>query len=157
MGPVTMTRHFWILHPVPPHQLWLKRTDKFCLSLKEDQWNKHLFMCERCERVFTPLASGPIRRTEKNTNQHTFFFVGVCMQQALKARAEQKSLVVGLGRLILSYLQCTAYKAHLPNWGVHNSNVQQWQPLQKTHVMSCINAADSSHFPNSSFFLVWLV
>jgi len=37
------------------------------------------------------------RQTEKNTNPHTFLFIGVCMQQASKARAKtRKSLVVGL-------------------------------------------------------------
>lgn len=46
------------------------------------------------------------------------------MQQASKARAEQRSLVVGLVSLLLSSLQCTAYEAHLTNWGVHVFNVQ---------------------------------
>lgn len=46
------------------------------------------------------------------------------MQQASKARAEQKSLVVGLVSLLLSSLRCTAYEAHLPNWGVYIRNVQ---------------------------------
>lgn len=39
------------------------------------------------------------------------------MQQASKARAEQKSLVEGLGRLVLSSLRSTAEAAHLPDRG----------------------------------------
>lgn len=57
------------------------------------------------------------RSEEKKSDQRTFLFIGLCMQQASKARAEQKSLVEGLGRLVLSSLRSTAEAAHLPDWG----------------------------------------
>lgn len=39
-----------------------------------------------------------IRRIEMNSNPHTFLFIGLCMQQTSKARAEQRSLGRGLNR-----------------------------------------------------------
>lgn len=82
--------------------------------------------CSRCRRPKTNVwnsafaatrtkAHGESSREEKKSNGHTFLFIGLCMQQASKARAEQKSLVGGLGRLVLSSLRRTA--AHLPDWG----------------------------------------
>ena len=60
---------------------------------------------------------GPIRRTEKNSNQHTFLFIGLCMQQASEARAEQKPLVMGQGSLFKFYA-AQLIKPHLQDWGV---------------------------------------
>lgn len=43
------------------------------------------------------------------------------MQQTSKAGAEQKSLVVRRGSVLLSSTDCTAYQAHLPDWGCSHS------------------------------------
>lgn len=61
-------------------------------------------------------AHGETRREEKKWDQRTFLLIGLCMQQASKARAEQKSLVGGRGRPFLSSLWSTAEAAHLQGW-----------------------------------------
>lgn len=85
---------------------------RLCLRLKANAWNSAFPSRESGE---TNKSTQRTRSEEKKSNGHTFLFIGLCMQQASKARAEQKSLVEGLGRLFLSSLRSTA--AHLPDWG----------------------------------------
>lgn len=82
--PGTGTRHLWI----HLHQLEQR--------LRETNKCKYTCTC-----------------TENNSNKHTFLFIGLCMQQASEARAEQRPLVMDLDSQFKSTLQCIANEAQL--------------------------------------------
>lgn len=86
-----------------------------------------------------------IRRTKMNSNPHTFLFICFCMQQASKARAEQRSLMIRLNSLCAFVSQCIA--SAFTCWGG-----SYWKSQHKTLVMARVCSKTAS----STFPLLWL-
>lgn len=85
---------------------------------------------------------------EESKWKHTFLVIAVCMQQASKARAEQKPLVIGLGSsLLMSSVRCTALWSTFTRLGCLSSD---WRSRGKAtaQVPWCQHASTlaGSHF-----------
>lgn len=117
---------------------------RLCLRLKANAWNSASPSRERRKQTKTHRET---RAEEKKSDQRTFLFIGLCMQQASKARAEQKSLVEGLGRLVLPSLRSTAEAAHLPDRG---GFVFCKESLLKCQVASAANSLTALTFAATS-------
>lgn len=125
-GSMTITS---FLSPVTPrHLCWLttrlKWKDKI-LPFSQGRVVKHT---DAHSFDYSQRNTDKSRQKSSLQSQHTFLFIGLWMQHASKARAEEKSLLVRQGSLFMSSLRCL-WSTFTKLWVFMFLMYKQWQPL----------------------------